>query len=279
VTYDAIERSVQGAVRVEIYVFALPSTTYRLTSFDEDVAFDGETYASAPLSRSQASLVQVGKVREVVVTIALDHPLAVELRRYGIPPQDTRVTIARFFVGDAESRVQWQGYIGVTSTDAQYTRITIPNRLDLALDCQLPATVAQRSCPHRLFDPGCSVDPVAGGWILSPTVASVSGTSLVVSSISGKPDQWARHGKVVRAADGEERGVVSQVGTALTLERPFRTLAIGNALSVYAGCDHSLGDTNGCGPKFANVLNFGGEPEMPINNPAAPTDGGIAMEV
>lgn len=280
-TYDAKERSVQDAQRVEIYTFQLPGVTYRLTSYDEDSTFDGDAYLAAPISRSSVPLAPLGQVREVTVSIALDHPLAVELRRGGIPPQDSLVTIRRFHVGDSEARIQWQGYIGGTSTDDEYTRIRVPNKIDTAFDCQLPVKTVGRQCPHILFDTGCGVDPVAGGFIITPTVASISadGLTITVSSISGKPDAWATHGKIVRTADGEERTVLQQTGTSIVVDYKFRTLEVGDTLEVFAGCDHSLTGEHGCREKFDNVLNYGGEPHAPTNNLFSPFGIGVDAEV
>ena len=275
-TYDAIATSVQDAVRAELYTFELPGVTYRLTDFDEDVTFDGVTYTAAPVARGPVPLVPLGKIRDVTVSLDLNSALARALRTNGIPPREIVVTIRAIHIGDTGSRFVWRGFVALASTDEQYTRLTVPNRVDEALDCMIPAVAAQRDCPHMLYDAGCGVDASTGGFILTPTVSSVDGTELVISSISSKPDQWARYGKVVRASDGEERSILAQVGTTLTLDVPFRELEVGDVLSVYAGCDHTI---EACASKFSNVLNFGGDPEMPTGNPAAPTGYGVATQV
>jgi uncharacterized phage protein (TIGR02218 family) len=255
----------------------LPSATYRLTSYDEDVDFDGDTYTATPISRGniEVTTLDVSRVRELTISIARDHAVAQALRANGSQP-DALVTVARFHIGDAEDREIHQGYIRGTTSEGAFMRMKVPNRVDEAFSVSLPIVTAQRTCPHRLYDRGCTVDPVADGFVISPTVASISGTSLVVSSISGKPDQWARFGKVTRTSDGVERRILAQSGTTLTLGRAFGTLEVGDALEVYAGCDHSV---ETCLSKFDNVDNFGGEPEMPIGNPTAPTGYGVVVQV
>ncbi len=278
-TYDSVERSVEDAQRVDLFTFSLPGATYRLCTGDADQTFGGDVYSVAPISSSDLELVPIGgNVREVTVSLALDHDLAIELRQGGLPPQNALVTIRRIHLGDTGSRVWWQGYIGGTSTSRTATVIRVPNKIDLAFDCGLPIKLAERRCPHVLGDVGCGVDLVAGGFRITPTVASVSadGSALIVSSMSGKPDAWARDGKIIRVADGERRTVVSQIGTTIALDFPFRELANGDALDVFAGCDRSLLGEHGCKVKFNNVPRFGGEPHIPDDNPAAPTGAGVA---
>lgn len=279
-TYDGMERSVADAIRVDLFTVALPGITYRLCSGTDDVTFDGLDYSVATISASTIPLVPIGgQVREVTVSIAANHPLSIALRQGGIPPQDSLVTIRRIHIGDSGSLQWWQGYVGSTRTDHEYTHIRVPNKIDLAFTCPLPAKTAERRCAHVLYDVGCGVDAVAGGFRITPTVSSVTGTTVVVSSISGKPNQWARNGQIKRVADGERRDVVDQVGTTLVIDYPFRTLENGDALEVYAGCDRTLLEAHGCKVKFNNVINFGGEPQMPDTNPSSPTGLGVVVEV
>lgn len=272
-----MELSTQDAIRVEIYTFTLPSATYRLTDYDEPVIFSGVTYDSTAISRGQAPLVPLGKVRELTITIALDHALAQALRADGLPPQNTLVTVRRYHFGDSEARLMWTGYVASISTDGVLARIRVPNKLEEALDGSFPIVQAQRTCTHLLYDTGCGVS--AASYKITPTVNTISGTALVVSSISGKPDDWATYGRVVRVSDGAQRSVLAQTGTAITLDYPFGTLNPGDALEVYAGCDLTVTSANGCVTKFSNVLNFGGDPVMPAGNPAAPTGYGVVVQV
>lgn len=279
-TYDSIERSVDSAQRVDLFVFELPGVTYRLCSAESNYVHDGDVYEAATISAGPIALAPIGaNAREVTISVAFDHELAVDLRRGGVPPQNALVTIRRAHVGDSESRVWWRGYVGSTSIEGVVTRIRVPSKIDLALSAMLPAKVAERRCPHVLGDVGCGVDLVAGGFRLTPPVTAISttGAEIDVSSMSGKPDGWARDGKVVRVADGEKRTIVGHAGTVIAIDFPFRTLEIGDALEVYAGCDHSLLQADGCKAKFNNVARFGGEPELPQDNPSSPTGLGVRL--
>lgn len=262
---------------IEIYDIALPSQTFRLTSHDEDVTFDGQTYTASSISRSQTMLAQIGKVRETTISIARDCALAESLLTNGIPPIDAFVTVRRYHEDDNEARQLWKGYVVALSVDEQFARLRVPSRSDEVFDRGVPTIAAQRTCRHVLYSRGCSINEDT--YKLSPTVSSVSadGLTIVVSSLA-VPDAWAQDGKAVRATDGEPRSVLSQIGTTIVIDVPFRALEVDDTLHIFAGCDHTINGERGC-ISFNNVLNFGGEPELPVHNPSAPTGYGVVVQV
>lgn len=283
-TYASRESSVQDGQPVELYTFVVAGTTHRLTSAEEDVTFGAQTYtATAGLGRGNATLVQVGKTRELTVTLARDHAIAAALLNNGIPPRTATVTIARYHRGDAESRQVWSGPISEAQVDGPYLRLSVPNSVDAAFDVRLPIAKVSRSCQHMLYGPGCGVDrnypTYANHKHMSiADVVSATGTSLVVTALNDslgayRGDQWAQFGEVRRVTDGERRSILDQTGTTLTLDVPFGTLVAGDDLEIYAGCDHLVST---CRAKFNNVQKFGGHPYAPDNNPMAPQWIGIS---
>jgi hypothetical protein len=274
-TYASAESSVQDGAPLELYTFVLGATTYRLTSSLEDETFSSLAYAAAPIARAPIALVQLGKRRELEVTIDRTHALAVALLGNGVPSRAATMAILRTHRGETESRQIWAGPIAQASLGGAYLKLRIPNGMDATFDVELPVARAQRGCQHMLYGPGCGVSRndavfVTTGNQVATTVASVSGVSLVVAALP-QPDQWARLGQAYHLASGESRSVLAQVGTTLTLDVPFATIGVGNDLAVYAGCDHSVAT---CRTKFSNVANFGGHPHMINENPASPTGSG-----
>lgn len=79
-------------------------------------------------------------------------------------------------------------------------------------------------------------------------------------------DNWFKYGAVIWQS-GLNRGLVMEVkgwtqssnSVELFLDMPF-TVAVGDELLIYAGCDKRLAT---CISKFANVVNFRGEPYVP----------------
>ena len=57
-----------------------------------------------------------------------------------------------------------------------------------------------------------------------------------------------------------------QTTSVLLIMTPFRELENGDAVTLYAGCDHTAAT---CLAKFDNLVNFGGCPAVPEFNPFA----------
>ncbi|WP_439580732.1 DUF2163 domain-containing protein [Elioraea sp.] len=107
-------------------------------------------------------------------------------------------------------------------------------------------------------------------WTLPATVESAPDLSTVViantGTAPGRPDGWFEHGVAVFET-GLNAGVARDVLTwtqasrtlALFLPLPFPAIA-GDVLRVQPGCDKRLAT---CRDKFANRLNFRGEPHIP----------------
>lgn len=277
-TYAAAESSVQDGAPLELYTFVVGATTYRLTSSSEDETFDGDDYEAAPIARAPVSLVQLGKRRELEVTISRTHALATALLGNGIPPRVATLVLLRTHRGETESRQIWAGPVAQAALSGAYLSLRIPNGMDATFDVETPIARAQRGCQHMLYGPGCDVDRAYMTYDNHPyvsigTVVSVTGAALVVTALvdqlaNPRLDQWAQGGEFVRVADGESRSVLSQIGTAVILDVPFATLDPADEFQIYAGCDHTIAT---CRDKFDNVLSFGGHPNLINENPTSPT--------
>ena len=74
------------------------------------------------------------------------------------------------------------------------------------------------------------------------------------------------HGEILHAPSNERRTIVDQANTTtITVQAQFPnfSLHIGDVITVYAGCDHSI---TTCDVKFANGVNHGGHPYMLPSN-------------
>jgi len=135
----------------------------------------------------------------------------------------------------------------------------------------------QRLCRHALYGRGCGLD-IALYW-LTGTVTAISANTLSVTipEAAGQPDGWYRGG-VLRF--GVQLGFITgHAGAVLTLSRPMPDLAAAIAapeidpetgdplpvlVDIAPGCDLRAAT---CAAKFGNLLNFGGFPEIPGQNP------------
>lgn len=124
--------------------------------------------------------------------------------------------------------------------------------------------VSSKTCRARLGDALCTK-------ALGPFTATASVTSVVdnqnftASSLAQAADYFGEG--LLTWTSGPNINLVVKVkthatGGVLTLSLPmFQTVAIGHSFSIVAGCRKRMAED--CIAKFANVLNFQGEPHLP----------------
>jgi uncharacterized phage protein (TIGR02218 family) len=260
VTYAQDEESVSDGEPIELYEFIGPTATYRYTSNVVAVEYEGDTYApTAGLGRSAftGGSTQDPGTLEVQIGIA-----AQVVRDYGFatPPRNLRLRIHRQQANSGAYQVGWDGTVIGIRPRGRTAVVRSSSQLGERLRTSLPSVVVQPTCNHFLYDAHCAVTRIP----FSLLVSGISGNTLTLNSTGGAPDDWFRAGEIVRDLDGERRTIVDQVGAVLTLFSTFGTLANGDAVTVYAGCDHTV---QTCSDKFNNVVNFGGMPSIQPSNP------------
>lgn len=115
-------------------------------------------------------------------------------------------------------------------------------------------------CRTDLFSVLCGVDKTAYD-VAALVVAVVSNFSFTVSGLS-QPDGWFNQGVAVTSSGTAiEIANWSQASQTITTYLPcHRLLAAGTNLTLYPGCDKTMGP-GGC-RKFNNQINFQGEPHF-----------------
>jgi len=274
-TFDDDERSTSGSRPIDLYTLATPTATYRLTSHIVDVTYGGFTFTALTMTRGNLQVGQDLTGRELVVYLPITHPIVQRFAAYGIPERQVIVTLQRLQEKSGEAMQAWQGFAQGISIDGNVALIRVPSVTDDAIKVKLPTVRAQHLCNHVLFDARCQVDRNA--YKVDTSVVSMTGRTLVISSIGGQPTEWAAPaGELLHVATGERRQILSQSGTTLVLNVPFVGVAAGDAVTVFASCSHALSE---CKTKFHNVVNFGGMPHMnSAINPWAPNGLGIIVQ-
>jgi uncharacterized phage protein (TIGR02218 family) len=274
-SYISNEESNYSADLRELYTFELTTGTVYLTSHDEDVVYGGTTYvATENLSRGNVMLTPLTRQRELSVTLPISNAVALSL--IPIPPRTAMLSIVRIYADsldiEADRRQHWYGAIAGVQVEGDNAILRVPNALDIAFDVRLPILRVSRSCLHPLYSTGCGITRLIT-LRKSTTVASLTDSNTIVcTSLAGWADQYARHGDVERVSDGERRSILDHVGNTIVIDVPFPTLAPGDSIRVWAGCDKQPAT---CSSKFGNLSNFGGHPHVPIVNPASPTGRGL----
>lgn len=264
--FDDIEQSAQNAEPVELYTFVTPTNTYRITSYENDVPFGGFVFTAIPSARSSINVVDIATDQsEVVIELPASHTLA-QTYANGIPMREVQATIQRYHPTFAVSLQLWNGFVSGLSFKERMAAFRVPSGTADALDMDVPSVCAQRLCNHILYDSMCQVD--RNLFQVNTTISGIStdGKTITVASVGAAIGTILLHGEMVHVNSTERRTITVQTtDTALTIQCSFPngTVAIGDALNLFVGCDHQFST---CSVKFGAQLNFGGHPSLPQSN-------------
>lgn len=240
-----------GSKPVEFFLFQGPDTAWRYTSSGTNLTIGGNTYVATAIGRQKIELNSEATKQNLTIECGRDLPMLAAFS--GVP-----VTVTVFRAYGADLAVIWKGRV-ITKSFAGETA---------SINCESVFTSMKRPglrrkyqilCPHVLYGEGCNVN--RGLYEQACVVVSATGLTVTVDTVGGKADQWFKAGYLQFGS--HYRTINSQVGVVLTMDRPLALVAT-NALTIYPGCKHDIGD---CTDKFDNLLNFGGWPWIPTINP------------
>lgn len=126
------------------------------------------------------------------------------------------------------------------------------------------AVVEQTSpeCRAALGDKRCRVD-MAGRVQMTRVVAILAEDRVEVASVAAEANAYG-YGRlhwISGANSGLDSAILRSVGSVLTLREPPQLApATGDLVELYEGCDKAFAT---CRTRFANALNFRGEPHLP----------------
>lgn len=263
------------SARVELYRFVEGDLVFTQTSGAEDIEYNGETYTAEPggIGRGQAEVKSELTRANLDLVVARTNPLA---QRWLARPVDRVVTVTVFVQEEGETNAFWRGRLTHVKASKQEATLVCESFFTSLNRPGLRARY-QRTCRHSLYGRGCRLDPE--NFRHETTVVSMDGVQVTVASVNGAAVNTYRSG-MIRAPDLSLRFILKQVGTILTLSRPFETLADGYAAGfgygnaygdlygglgvvLYPGCAHTPEACLG----FDNLDNYGGFPYIPTKNP------------
>lgn len=259
----------------ECFVFTLSSgTVMAWTNVDFPVSYNGANYSSTGplvhgLKFKQSIGLEVDKQQIAIAARPTDlisgAPVLYAIRDGafdGATVQRYRVFLSALAPGASviggvllfQGRVSTVDSVGRTSA-----QITVASDL-VILDYDMPHNVYAATCQHALYDSGCGLNRSV--YAAAGAVASGSNLSLI---------NWAgaltthQQGSILftSGVNANVRATVKSVvaGTALVLMYPLPNApAVGDAFTVWQGCDHTPGT---CQARFANVAAFRGFPYVP----------------
>ena len=265
-TFDALETSRESGSVLELYTFTFGLSIFRFTSFQRDIVWQGLSYTSTPISRSNTGASIEDVAGQVTITLPLDNEVP-QLFVRNVPGKVGTVEIQRAQVDDVaeETVVLFNGFVANVSLDGELEAKVLCNPQTKIFNRSAPRIQFMSLCGHILYDERCKVDIslfTFTGLVsaLSTNVITVNGAGAV-----GLADHFV--GGFCRFPAGsfdDARLILAQSGDVLTLLIPFAENVLGQDIDLFAGCDRSLAT---CDSKFAAVPNYGGFPFVPRKNP------------
>lgn len=239
-----------------LYEFVWGNDVYRYTSADRVIPFEGNDWE--PIAIKDNGFTQGVTTQEFVVELPRVHPI-VELFRSTPPSLPIALTCRRFHKDDPaqEAAVYWVGTVGnVKIRDAIKAEI-----LGIPISSTMRRTGLrlcwERGCPHALYGPGCEVNKEA--FKAATTVIALTATTVTVASLGAWPPERFAGGFIEweATANGtvDRRAVERADNTVLHLLGSSDRIEVGQAVSVYLGCDLT---PQTCQGVFNNLPNHGG---------------------
>lgn len=265
-TFSTFENSVEASRPIEIYRIILGSQSYEYTSAEDTQVVNLLSYVPESISRTKIGQSREQNDNDVTITV----PGTNEFVRQYIqvsPGQRARVIIQRVQRSDFPSPeviTLFQGFVrSVAFTDqAKIAKISLVP-LAAAASRPIPRFVYSGQCNNVLGDAGCKVDLNLPAFRFVGTVSASSGNTVTVPGLNAFADGFFNGGFVEALSGLDARLILSHTGNTIQLLLPFPFSSVGQTVTVFAGCDHTIST---CKTKFNNVINYGGYAFVPTKN-------------
>ena len=259
-----------------LYEFSWGPTKYRYTSADRDITYGTEVvdeltvpivWTALPISDN--GFTQGISSQDFVVTVPSTIPV-VGLFRTTPPSTSIDLVCRRFHRDDPaqEAVVYWTGTVG---------NVKRPDNVAKAEIIGLPITSTIRktglrlcwelNCNHALYDEGCKADKTL--FNTPAVITELTPTTITVDTLGAFPPERYAGGFLEWEATAEgtidRRAIEAWVeGTTLAMLGSTDRLLVGQAITLYLGCDLTAATCQGV---FNNLANHSGYHFMPRKSP------------
>jgi len=251
----------------ELYKIWRGSDVWRYTSGDIAVDYEGYTWQPATIERGTVQYNSDLECSELEVTFAKVDP-AVTAYFAGFPMKKTWIEVRKLFHGlnPLEHVVLFVGEIHSVALKGPAAQAKCVGA-ESVLRRSVPRYTYQPECNWTLFGAQCGLDDTAYKLSVAADVQVDENTNtqwLVATEFGGQLDGYWVLGCV--EYENDKYPIAEHAGHSIRLSRPIAGLTEGENINinVYPGCDGKLAT---CRDKFNNLLNFGGHPYIPLDNP------------
>lgn len=257
----------------DLYTFTLATgVVHRFTSADRAIVYSGNTFAPTALLKRTGTQCRVGiSVDTLTITASGGQSLllgGVSLSAAAVRGDLDRavVLLERVWLTDWTAPPigglnHFQGNVSDVEVDRMEVRISVKSSLE-RFNIMMPRRVYQAGCPNALFDHSCGL--VKSTYGIAGTIVAGSTNLRPMTNLGGVPTTWNALGTLEfttgqnagqkRTVKGNELGMYELVS-----KLPF-TPQVGDLVTVYPGCDKTLGT---CAGKFNNAARYRGQPYIP----------------
>lgn len=260
---DTLERSIEGSRPIELYEFTLGLLTWRFTSSEGDLSFNGFDWVDEPVSRGAPTFSSTQELTNIIVKLPSNN--AVPANFINIQPASTMTCTIFRIQSDQDtpaSVVIFEGYVSSVNFRDDQASLKV-NPFNQLVKREIPRYTYQGLCNHVLYDGRCAVSSATfkhDGLVNAQDGSQISVTGLGASAAAG-----AYIGGFVQTLIGDEqRLILDQSGDDILLLLPFQQTVLGTTVSAFRGCDHTI---QTCVADFNNGINYGGSPFVPTSNP------------
>lgn len=264
-----VENLKRARTPVEVYRFWNKYDEQRVTSFDEEITFQGKVYKPAVVNRQGTQATPDNNVS--TVKIDLDYLNPDIIYALGAAPLTiTYVQITKIFRGDKKKLqgiVYFIGVMGPVNIQGVKANVTCYG-IERLLRVVCPKWRYTPLCVHQVYDTGCGLDKK--DFIVSAYPTANTGlTQFTAAAYGVYATNYFQLGHTEHFKS-EPVMVVAHSGNTITTRFPVRNFEAGQELRVVPGCGKTMEE---CTSKFNNHLNaeyyrYLGFPHIPMDNPA-----------